>query len=324
VAAITSRADFEVSASDSEDDDAREWACAARQMLRAVFVAFPADLTPALPEPLIAGYERILAWELEVAEVEGQVADVERDFRPLLIDPADSAGGSAADAAYPIVVWRGDMSRLRVDAMVNPANAALVGCFLPAHTSLDNILHAQAGIRLRAECHAMFAREAIDPVAGDANGRCRVTPACALPALWVLHTIGPDLTSSKNGDLQSDVKGADSSMELRSPTEVDRADLTSCYRECYRTALRLGARSIAFPCISTGVFGYPQEEAVQVALKTIKAEIDASRGTPDLPPPLVVFNVFTSADLCLYREAVLDGFPTTSVPIVGNLTKWRI
>jgi O-acetyl-ADP-ribose deacetylase (regulator of RNase III) len=295
---------------EKEDDPVETWVWYARQTLRALFISTPAPLTAALPASVFAAHESLLKDELDCAEEDGEVPDVERDFRPLLAGAGASASAAEADAAYPIVVWRGDMSRLRVDAMVNPANSALMGCFLPAHKCLDNILHAQAGIRLRAECHAMFAREGIDPRAGDANGRCRVTPACALPATWVFHTIGPDLNEV--------VKGKH---HLRAPTDVDRAELASCYTECYRAAVRLGARSVAFCCISTGVFGYPQVDAARIAIQTVKDEMDAAAAAGAACRPLVVFNVFAPADLTIYSALVKEIFPSGAVPVIGGGVK---
>jgi O-acetyl-ADP-ribose deacetylase (regulator of RNase III) len=286
--------------------DGAGWVESARQTLRAVFISMPAPLAVTLPPAVVAAHEALLQEEFRRADANGEVFDVERDFRPQLVV---AGRGASAGAAYPVVVWRGDMSRLRVDAMVNPANAALMGCLLPAHRCLDNILHAQAGIRLRAECHAMFAREGIDPIRGDGNGRCRVTSACALPAKWVLHTIGPNLHETGQGRHR-----------LRTPTDSDRAELASCYRECYRAAVRLNARSIAFCCISTGVFGYPQAEAARIALETIKSELDAAAGTGAEAAcrPLVVFNVFTPDDLATYRDLAEEVFPRGTVPMLGQ------
>jgi O-acetyl-ADP-ribose deacetylase (regulator of RNase III) len=286
--------------------DGARWIESARQTLRAVFISMPAPLAVTLPPAIAAAHEVLLTEELRRADANGEVFDVERDFRPLLV--AAAGRGASAGAAYPVVVWRGDMSRLRVDAMVNPANAALMGCLLPAHRCLDNILHAQAGIRLRAECHAMFTREGIDHVRGDGNGRCRITSACALPAKWVLHTIGPNLHEAYQGRHR-----------LRTPTDTDRAELASCYRECYRAAVRLNARSIAFCCISTGVFGYPQAEAARIALETIRSELDAATvtGAKAACRPLVVFNVFTPDDLATYRGLAAEVFPRGAVPVLG-------
>jgi O-acetyl-ADP-ribose deacetylase (regulator of RNase III) len=233
----------------------------------------PDELCAALPDDLLDAMDGLLQEELRLSTVT-EAKDLPQ-FAPNLI------------------LWQGDMSHLHADALVNPANGDLLGCFLPTHKCLDNILHAQAGPRLRIACADMKRKEGLDQ---DANGKCRVTAAFALPAKYVFHTVGPCLVEhNRRGD----------PLPPRTPTATDVKELKSCYVECLNAAASLGAESLAFCCISTGVFGYPGEDAARLALKTVKEWMDSTAG----PKPLVIFNVFLDKDLITYQRAIQEMWP---------------
>ena len=173
-------------------------------------------------------------------------------------------------------LWRGDITTLAADAIVNAANEGLTGCWAPLHYCIDNAIHTYAGIQLRLEC-ARLMREQGHP---EPTGRAKVTPAYNLSARHVIHTVGP----IANGR----------------PTPEHREQLAACYRACLDAATQAGDSSIAFCCISTGVFGFPPDEAAPIAVETVRtwlAERDAHQLTP-----IVVFNVFSEADEARYAK----------------------
>ena len=170
-------------------------------------------------------------------------------------------------------LWRGDITTLAVDAIVNAANSALLGCFSPNHGCIDNAIHTFAGVQLRLACHEIMRTQGHE----EPTGSAKLTPGFNLPAKYVLHTVGPIVS----GRL----------------TEKHCEQLASCYESCLRLAERYGLKSVAFCCISTGVFGFPQRDAARIAVETVKAYQKHSSIE-------VVFNVFTEADLRFY-EALL-------------------
>ena len=180
-----------------------------------------------------------------------------------------------ATAADPrLVLWQGDITRLRADAIVNAANSALLGCFVPCHGCIDNAIHSAAGLQLRDECNQlMLAQGRPEP-----NGRAKLTRGYNLPARYVLHTVGPI------------VRGR--------VTQQDRADLASCYRACLELAAEHGLRSVAFCCISTGEFHFPNQEAAEIAVTTVRTFLD--RHTTSIEK--VIFNVFKDLDKKIYCD----------------------
>jgi O-acetyl-ADP-ribose deacetylase (regulator of RNase III) len=191
---------------------------------------------------------------------------------------AQSERGSSYGASAACVLWRGDITRLRVDAIVNAANSAFLGCFEPFHACIDNVIHAAAGPRLREDCHAIIRRQGHH----EGTGWAKVTRAYNLPSKYILHTVGPI------------VEGGEKQV---SPEHEQR--LSACYRSCLDLAYRVSdIRSVAFCCISTGVFGFPQERAASVALRTVARWLVAHPGALDL----IVFNVFRQDDLEIYRR----------------------
>ena len=175
-----------------------------------------------------------------------------------------------------IVLWKGDITLLKCDAIVNAANSRMTGCYAPNHRCIDNCIHTFAGVQLRAECDRVIRAQGIP----EAPGGAKITPAFNLPSKYVIHTVGPIV-----GDRV---------------TERDERTLSSCYTECLRLAFLKGLGSIAFCSISTGMFCYPPREAAEVAVRTVedylKTETTVKR---------VIFNVFSDRDREIYREILL-------------------
>ena len=178
-----------------------------------------------------------------------------------------------AVSRYPhIAVWQGDITRLRADAIVNAANSALLGCFHPCHGCIDNAIHSAAGLQLRDECSRLMAAQGHE----EPTGQAKLTRGYNLPARYVLHTVGPIIRGRV--------------------TRKDREALASCYRACLELAAENGMESIAFCCISTGEFRFPNREAAEIAVKTVlefqPRETSIKR---------VIFNVFKDIDAEIYR-----------------------
>ena len=187
--------------------------------------------------------------------------------------------GGATDAtglAYRdcMAVWRGDITLLATDAIVNAANSQMLGCFVPGHSCIDNAIHTYAGMQLRLACAELMDEQGRE----EPTGNVKVTPAFNLPSRYVFHTVGPIVPSHRPG-----------------PRE--RLLLQSCYESCLAAATRLGLSTLAFCCISTGVFGYPQQDAARVAVDAVRRHL--SENDPDLK---VVFNVFLASDEAIYRK----------------------
>ena len=169
-----------------------------------------------------------------------------------------------------IYLWQGDITRLKVGAIVNAANSQLLGCFHPLHACIDNAIHSQAGVQLRLACAELMAKQGyLEP-----TGQAKITPAFNLPSDYVLHTVGPIINgalSAKDGELLAD-----------------------CYRSCLELARQHGIESVAFCCISTGEFRFPNQPAAEIAVRTVKAFLT------DNPQMKVVFNVFKNVDWEIY------------------------
>lgn len=172
-----------------------------------------------------------------------------------------------------IYLWRGDITRLRCGAIVNAANSGLTGCYLPCHDCIDNCVHTYAGIQLRNYCNDLMEKQGHEEPAGQA----KITPAYNLPCGYVIHTVGPI------------VKGR--------LTQNHCDLLQSCYRSCLELADESCVESIAFCCISTGVFMFPNEEAAEIAVQTVR-DYKAKTGSKIE----VIFNVFKELDERIYRK----------------------
>lgn len=172
-----------------------------------------------------------------------------------------------------IYLWRGDITRLAVGAIVNAANSGMTGCYQPCHNCIDNCIHTYAGMQLRSFCSEMMVEQGY----AEPTGQAKITPAYNLPCQYVIHTVGPIV----QGKL----------------TQKDQDLLRSCYQSCLDLAEEKGIESIAFCCISTGVFCFPNARAAEVAVETVK-EHKAQTGS-DIK---VVFNVFKEEDEGIYRR----------------------
>eukprot|EP01126_Amoeba_proteus_P005341 TRINITY_DN11778_c0_g2_i4.p1 TRINITY_DN11778_c0_g2~~TRINITY_DN11778_c0_g2_i4.p1 ORF type:complete len:202 (-),score=23.18 TRINITY_DN11778_c0_g2_i4:84-689(-) len=171
-----------------------------------------------------------------------------------------------------ISVWKGDICTLRIGAIVNAANSHMLGCFSPSHPCIDNAIHDKAGPRLRAACRDLMRAQGTL----ENTGCAKITPAFCLPSEFVLHTVGPIY-----------------------PEHGEREDLlASCYTECLKLAQEKGIRTVAFCCISTGVFGYPILPATLLALRTVKNYLSTNQNFRNFDA--IVFNVFKDEDLELY------------------------
>ena len=172
-----------------------------------------------------------------------------------------------------IAIWQGDITRLKADAIVDADNDRLLGCFVPCHGCIDNAIHTYAGVQLRLECSGLMKRQGHK----EEPGRAKITKAYNLPCRYVLHTIGPVI-----GDAVA---------------VSDRRLLADCYRSCLDLAARHGLHSVAFCCISTGEFRFPNELAAQVAIQTV---IQWQRENPNQIE--VIFNVFKERDYDIYEK----------------------
>lgn len=169
-----------------------------------------------------------------------------------------------------IYLWKGDITTLRCGAIVNAANSGMTGCWRPCHSCIDNCIHTFAGVRLRYKCDEIIQAQGHE----EDTGTAKITPAYNLPCASVIHTVGPIVEDTL--------------------TNEHRRLLASCYNSCLELAVQNDIDSIAFCCISTGVFGYPQKEAAQTAVDTVRAFLK----THDIK---VIFNVFKEDDYEIYK-----------------------
>ena len=196
-------------------------------------------------------------------------------------DEAASASGSEHHTDAFLYLWQGDITTLAADAIVNAANSAMTGCYIPNHRCIDNAIHTFAGIQLRLYCHAYMQEQAGKKGASYAEptGQAMLSPAYNLPSKFILHTVGPIV-----GDAL---------------TEEDCQLLASCYTSCMDLASRHQLESIAFCCISTGEFHFPNDRAAEIAIRTVR---DWLIRHPFSTVTKVVFNVFKNEDLAIYRS----------------------
>lgn len=172
-----------------------------------------------------------------------------------------------------VYLWQGDITTLKCDAIVNAANRQMLGCFYPCHGCIDNAVHTYAGVQLRAACAKIIQKQGHE----EQPGRAKITDGFNLPCNYVLHTVGPV------------VRGR--------PTKNDRQLLAGCYRSCLELAAQNAIKSIAFCCISTGEFHFPNDQAAQIAVQTVKAYKKQTHSEIE-----VIFNVFKTDDYNIYRN----------------------
>ena len=171
-----------------------------------------------------------------------------------------------------IYLWQGDITTLRCDAIVNAANSGMTGCYQPCHNCIDNCIHTYAGIQLRNACADLMTKQGHE----EPTGPAKITPGFNLPCKYVLHTVGPIVSGSL--------------------TKEHERLLASCYRSCLELADEYVVKSIAFCCISTGVFMFPNERAAEIAVRTVRDYRKETNSRIE-----VIFNVWKDIDHEIYR-----------------------
>ncbi len=178
-------------------------------------------------------------------------------------------------------LWQGDITRLKADAIVNAANSQMLGCFMPLHSCIDNAIHSAAGIQLRLECNELM-KEQDHP---EPTGSAKLTKAYNLPSNFIIHTVGPIINTG-------------------TVTPEDEYHLASCYQSCLQLANENKLESIAFCCISTGEYRFPNQLAAEIAVRTVREYFTLS---PDTGIEEVVFNVYKDIDFSIYSKLLKCG-----------------
>lgn len=182
-----------------------------------------------------------------------------------------------------IYLWQGDITRLKADAIVNAANSGMTGCYQPNHACIDNCIHTFAGIQLRLECAKIMEKQGFP----EPTGQAKITSGYNLPCKYVLHTVGPIINRTAFG------------WEELTPEHCRQ--LVSCYQSCMELAEQNDCGSIAFCCISTGVFHFPNEKAAEIAVRTVKGYREKTGSKME-----VVFNVFRDDDYEIYENLLRE------------------
>lgn len=172
-----------------------------------------------------------------------------------------------------LYLWQGDITTLKCDAIVNAANSGMTGCYIPNHRCIDNAIHTFAGVELRLACAELMEQQGCPEPAGQA----KITPAFNLPCRYVLHTVGPIISGRV--------------------TKEDKELLASCYRSCLELAAENNLESVAFCCISTGEFHFPNDLAAEIAVPTVKEFLKKQTSVKK-----VIFNVFKDLDKAIYEK----------------------
>jgi len=173
-----------------------------------------------------------------------------------------------------ISIWQGDITTLKCDVIVNACNEYLLGCFNPTHRCIDNTIHSFAGMQLREECNNIMKGKTLP------NGEVVLTNAYNLPSKYIIQTVGPQV----NGI----------------PSDKDKEDLKNCYYNSLKLCKEKGLKTIAFPCIATGLYGFPKDEASKIAIRTIKEYLKDNHNTFNH----IIFNVFKDEDLEIYKKNI--------------------
>ena len=172
-----------------------------------------------------------------------------------------------------LYLWQGDITTLRCDAIVNAANSGMTGCYVPNHRCIDNAIHTYEGVELRLACEEMMEQQGYP----EPTGQAKITPAFNLPCKYVLHTVGPIIQGRVS--------------------KQDKELLASCYRSCLELASENALESVAFCCISTGEFHFPNEPAAEIAVRTVKEFLQKQTSVRK-----VSFNVFKDLDKAIYEK----------------------
>lgn len=172
-----------------------------------------------------------------------------------------------------IYLWRGDITTLSCDAIVNAANSGMTGCYVPNHHCIDNCIHTFSGVQLRLVCANLMQQQGY----AESTGQAKITPAYNLPCRYILHTVGPIISGRVS--------------------RKDRAALASCYHSCLELAAAHQLESVAFCCISTGEFHFPNEQAAEIAVQTVQQFLRQETSVKQ-----VIFNVFKDVDQAIYKR----------------------
>ena len=172
-----------------------------------------------------------------------------------------------------LYLWQGDITTLKCDAIVNAANSGMTGCYIPNHRCIDNAIHTYAGVELRLACAELMEQQGHP----EPTGQAKITPTFNLPCRYVLHTVGPIIDGRV--------------------TKEDKELLASCYRSCLELAAENGLESVAFCCISTGEFHFPNDLAAEIAVRTVKEFLKKQTSVKK-----VIFNVFKDLDKAIYEK----------------------
>lgn len=177
-------------------------------------------------------------------------------------------------------IWQGDITRLEVDAIVNAANSRMLGCFVPLHACIDNQIHTYSGLQLREECHSRMEklREKNGSDYEQPTAIPMLTEAYNLPARKVIHIVGPIVSEALTADLEQ--------------------SLADCYTNILDMCLENNLKSVAFCCISTGVFHFPNKRAAEIAVETVEKWLLLHPDSMER----VIFNVFKDEDKSYYEE----------------------
>ena len=229
--------------------------------------------------PHIEGQKRFLRSLMNVRRprpIDAEILKIQDEYLKAEVEAKGIVDGSTLPACpfnKRMVLWRGDITTLKVDGIVNAANSALRGCFIPCHSCVDNIIHSVSGIQLRLACDEIMRKQGHE----EPTGSAKITPAFNLPCQYVLHTVGPIVS----GPL----------------TDTHCSQLADCYQSCLELAVKNGLKSLAFCCISTGEFHFPQRTAAEIAVETVKEFLRSDRTMEK-----VIFNVFKTEDYEIYKR----------------------
>lgn len=175
-----------------------------------------------------------------------------------------------------ISLYKGDITSVKADAIVNACNNKLLGCFVPGHHCIDNAIHSFAGLEVRRDLMKVMEEQGHD----EENGKCKVTKAYNLPSKFIFHTVGPVYRDLKQ----------------------DNIDLESCYLSCLVTADKMNLKSVVFCSLSTGIFGFPIEKASEIAIKTVKKYLESENKNIKK----VIFNLFSDGDYDVYSRKIKE------------------
>lgn len=211
------------------------------------------------PNPVSDEFLEIQDAYLQERNRERGITDID-DLSPVSSDPR-------------LYLWQGDITTLRCDAIVNACNSQMLGCFSPLHACIDNFIHTYAGVQLRLAMNDIMTKQGHE----EPTGQAKITSGYNLPAKYILHTVGPIVQWTV--------------------TKEDERLLAGCYRECLKLAADRGVESIAFCCLSTGVFRFPQQRAAEIATQTVRKFLEKEGRVKK-----VIFNVFKDEDLHIYQR----------------------